>query len=424
MNANGNKRKELIAKAEEIITNDGFRTSNFAKQKVIIETMVDRGLLVSDLIVLLRRHQYINLLHLYTQNTNIINTKNSDDKRRKLKIVSLNMGYNVMSNKAIGSEKPMVQLCQKTYNANSNYKGWTDNNKKIPSCTSNSAHFLSTYKHDELNGSEVMGFDLLGLQEVNEQYGSALEKQIHTEGLKSGRNYMFETGYYFGDFGVTICYDKNVLGEGIRVTPHNYLFGEGAERGKAVKSLTGKEDMRGLVAVYFPHFNNNSNNRNNSNNNNNNNNNSNGKGGLLAVNVHAPHRINLLKHLQSALDDLLLKVELMTGHASNVGRVILMGDFNDERGTMINKSINLNTNLNNHLTLNIPNRVRDGKLGVPKTCCADSKYQFVGDYILDTNNMNDNSNTNDENEVYFGLPLSHDRNIHHYSDHDPVILIE
>ena len=264
-----------------------------------------------------------------------------------LKVASLNLGYNVMSNIVYGSESPFVQLSQK---AHPKFRGWADASRQISAATLNSAMFLSDY-------------DVFGLQEVNLEFGKTFESKLAQIGTSKGKNYQFVTGFYFGTFGITIGYDENKLGPGFQITPDVFQF--------------GSHDPRALQAVYFPEVQ------------------------LFFMNVHAPHNIDLPAELMKTFK----KVETLFYDYfgdSQVKRVIMTGDFNDDNGSLINKTLKIFG-----LDIKIPGSK------VPKTCCTDSGYQYVGDYILDS-----------KSTVQFGLPMNYDRKIHLYSDHDPVVLID
>lgn len=82
---------------------------------------------------------------------------------------------------------------------------------------------------------------------------------------------------------------------------------------------------------------------------------------------------------------------------------MMVGDFNDYQGTLIGKS------------LNVFGKQISMQSNPPKSCCEDSGYAFVGDYIFDSKITDDK---------YYGLPLDYNRYEPIMSDHDPVILID
>ena len=83
---------------------------------------------------------------------------------------------------------------------------------------------------------------------------------------------------------------------------------------------------------------------------------------LLAINLHAPHGANLKSEIELKINQLNLNL--------NPNRIIVTGDFNDGKGSLKELQI-LGQTLKQH--------------GRPfKTCCTDSDYQYVGDYIFDS----------------------------------------
>jgi hypothetical protein len=299
--------------------------------------------------------------------------------RSNLKIAT----FNVMSNLAIGSEAPQVLLCQNS----SKNQGWHNNQQNLSECSYNSALLLSDYK-------------LFGLQEVNRKFQPTFEQAIikaaknkqhdqkQQKEEKQEKDYRFVSSYYFGNFGIVIGYDINEMGPGIQITPNNYIFGE-----------ENSTDRRGMQAIFFPVRN------------------------LLMINLHAPHDIDLLVHLNmnfNQIGKLFLSSEM--GKTTNIKktRVIVTGDFNDFKGLLIKLSIEgklmfLGKILRMHT-------VKD----VPISCCTDTKYQYVGDYIFDSlnNDNNNNDNNNNDKTYYYDFPLGYDRTINLLSDHDPVVLLE
>lgn len=123
-----------------------------------------------------------------------------------VRILTFNLGTRVMSNQVQGTEAPLVQMCQNTYNG-----GWHDNT--ISQCTYNAAQLISQY-------------DLFGLQEVNPQYESGLLRAI--QAINS--NYRFISGY-----NIITGYNYNITGEGIPLTNNTHKIVD-----------------RGLQVIWFP----------------------------------------------------------------------------------------------------------------------------------------------------------------------------
>ena len=258
-----------------------------------------------------------------------------------MNIACLNLGYSIMSNIISGSEAMAVKKCQINYPKN---KGWYDSNKEISMCTFNAVQFLSDY-------------DLFGVQEVNNKY-----KKVFIDTIKSShqdKKFEFLSSCYHGNSSIITGYDRNVLGHGIQLT--NNL------------KLSSDNDERAIQLIWFK------------------------KHSLLFINLHAPHNINLKKEIEKICNNIKLLVK--------PSKIIMLGDFNDCEGKILNVSIDifgmkLKVPLNNE---------------VPTTCCSDVNYDYVGDYILTTDY--------DDKNVHFGLPLDYNREINLYSDHDPVVLL-
>jgi len=234
--------------------------------------------------------------------------------------------------------------------------GWYNSTKQISMCTFNAIQFLSEY-------------DLFGVQEVNDKYKDKFIDMIKL----SNKNYEFLSSSYHGDTSIMVGYDKTILGNGIQLT-------------KDLK-LSSNTDDRAIQIIWFK------------------------KHSLLFINLHAPHDINLKKEIERVCNSVKLSVIPK--------KIIMVGDFNDNQGRILNQSINI---FGLELRLPLFNEI-------PTTCCDDIDYNSVGirsetpltgsytfgDYILTTDYDNKN--------LYFGLPLDYNRNINLYSDHDPVVLL-
>lgn len=342
-------RKQRIAKATKIIKHPKFISSKLSEQKVILEKLLQMGLSLEDLDRILRHHD---------KKTPVADTG--------LRIATLNLGYNVMANHPAGSEKPLVEFCRLKFNPGTKFAGWEDSSKDISACTNNSARFLLDY-------------DLFALQEVNKKYRGKFEEYLRERGeelIGSGgkfKDYVMETTYYFGDFGLTTGYDRNILGNGIRITPDKFLIYDDSQPAEKIT------DVRAMHALWFP------------------------KHRLLFINVHAPHNINLKRVLEERCRAIAQWFIQKIGRIELIDRVLIAGDFNDDRGNLLKTEINAFSR-----SISVP-----GKKLV-KSCCADSGYRFPGDYVMDSKSTQ---------VKYYGLPANYDRQRDIYSDHDPVILI-
>lgn len=221
-------------------------------------------------------------------------------------------------------------------------KGWYDENKQISMCTFNAVQFLSEY-------------DLFGVQEVNNRYKNVFMDTIRSLNV----NFEFLSSDYHSDTSIMTGYDKNVLGNGVQLT--NNL------------KLSSDTDDRAIQIIWF------------------------NKHSLLFINLHAPHDISLKKEIEKICNNIKLSVR--------PSKIIMVGDFNDGKGEILNQCINI---FGMELRIPVNNEI-------PTTCCTDINYQYVGDYILTSDYNNQN--------IYFGLPLNYDRETNLYSDHDPVILL-
>ena len=261
-----------------------------------------------------------------------------------LRIMTFNLGYNIMADHLDGSEIRQVLNCRSKY-------GRSDKSD-ISTCSYNAAKLLSEY-------------NLFGLQEVNRKYQQQFQEVIQE--TNPNANYQFLSSYYFGDNGVVIGFDINVTGEGIMITPNNYLF-----------PLYEAIDRRGVQAVWFERLQ------------------------LLFINIHVPQGIELKANLE------LLGNELSQMIEEHPKRIIMVGDFNDSLGSLVNEPI----------------KMFDMELIVPKkllTCCTDCNYIYPGDYIFDSHN---NKQHPSGTSSYYGYPKGYVRNELIMSDHDPVVLLD
>ncbi len=352
-------QEKRIVVARKIIESVKFRALGPAERKIIIERLLQNGLDRGDLAAILHQSKEKSM------NSTVVRPR----------IVTLNLGYNIMANLAAGSEKPLVEFCRQNFNPGTKFAGWEDSSKEISACSQNSARFLLDY-------------DLFALQEVNEKYRGKFEEYIRNRGeelkgpnLFGGKfkDYVLETTHYFGNFGITTGYDRNVMGDGIRITPDKFLIYDDSqpvgETGKKEKIT----DVRAMHALWFP------------------------KPRLLFINVHAPHKINLKRVLEERCRAIATWFKQKVGEIGLIDRVIIAGDFNDDSGSLLKTDINAFGKV-----ISIPGHK------VVKSCCADTGYRYPGDYILDSKS---------DQIKYYGLPANYNRQHDIYSDHDPVVLL-
>ena len=187
-------------------------------------------------------------------------------------------------------------------------------------------------------------YDIFGIQEYNINYANEFENIMS--------NYKFIRGRENA-----VGYNQSILGIPIIIKDINHIGPVG--------------NQRGMQAIWFDLHK------------------------LIFVNLHAPHDIDIMFELQYQLNKLskiLLKMKI------NPDRIIITGDFNDYKGSLIGKTIKF-IDFNLHVSNNI------------RTCCFDTNYTYAGDYIIDSNN-----------NTYFDYPEGYKRNKPPISDHDPIAL--
>jgi len=88
---------------------------------------------------------------------------------------------------------------------------------------------------------------------------------------------------------------------------------------------------------------------------------------LLAINLHAAHKINLKQTIENSFNS----ITIPAGVKPN--RIIITGDFNDTYNAPLSE-------------INIMGKLLKQHGPPPKSCCidTDTKYQFPGDYIFDS----------------------------------------
>lgn len=138
----------------------------------------------------------------------------------KYDICTLNIGYNIVSNNASGSEKKMVEFCQNTYNG-----GWNDT---ISKCTSNAIDFIKKY-------------DIIGLQEVNPLYTLEIIKQLDTHEV-----------YIMNELMIIV--KQNMFGQGNIINEITKIGPKGLERG--MMAVYFKNPALLLINLHAPHIHN------------------------------------------------------------------------------------------------------------------------------------------------------------------------
>ena len=173
-------------------------------------------------------------------------------------IISFNLGYNIMSNKAIRSERKQVLNCQRKYNG-----GWYDDEKTISTCSHNAAELISK-------------FDIFGLQEINPINQETFERTVQQLNMNAN--------YDFIGHEIIIGYNKKIFGLCL------LIYNDKIPMNKEAK------DRRHIQMIWF------------------------GKFQLLFINTHAPHHIDLkteLKHIFRNVEknnpDIIPKRIIMTG---------------------------------------------------------------------------------------------------------------
>ena len=184
-----------------------------------------------------------------------------------------------MDNKIEGSESHQVQNCHIAYAG-----GWKDSDKKISTCSYNSANFIANY-------------NLFGLQEVNKKMKDEFIRTIRNNNPSA--NFQFIGSSYGQNVEVMVGYDENITGHGILVTPPGCLIPLSKEC----------KDRRGIQVIWFE------------------------KLRLLFVNLHLPHDINVKEVIEEFGRDLSKKIKY------NAKRILMVGDFNDANGSLIGKNV-------------------------------------------------------------------------------------
>ena len=166
-------------------------------------------------------------------------------------VMTFNLGLNVMLNKVQGSEAKRVQQCQAKYHG-----GWSDK-WDLPRCTKNAADLLRRY-------------DIFGLQEVNPINAQALFNEINMN-----QDYKF------------ITHDTNVIGYNIKIFGDHELNSlTETPKFQSLAIPIGRKDKRLVQVAFFETL------------------------GMLVINVHAPHDIDLRSEISTALEVIPTKLNL------------------------------------------------------------------------------------------------------------------
>lgn len=203
----------------------------------------------------------------------------------------------------------------------------------------------------------LSNYDLFGTQEVNSKYKDKFFDVVKS--INMTKRFEFISSIYHGNTYIVTGYDRDKLGKAISLTDN--------------MKLSSSSDDRAIQIIWFE------------------------KHKLLFINLHAPHNI----HLKSTIEKVCRTIQT----PKQINKIIMVGDFNDASGQLLKSSINI---FGTNIKIPIYSHV-------PKTCCADSNYNYVGDYILTSDYSN--------KDIYFGTPVNYDRNTNLYSDHDPVVLL-
>ena len=260
--------------------------------------------------------------------------------KKKLSIMTFNLAYNVQANTLTGSEKSLVKKCQQRYPIYGGYSEAFSTNKPILSqCTINAILYMVKHRSD-----------LIGLQEVHNYYFKKIMEAFNTNSKEK-----YES--IGGNGSVQFLYNSNILGKGILLSdPDLYIIDKG----------------RDMIVVWFPTIK------------------------LLAINLHAPHKIDLNKEITKIFNTVIISDEIK----KTINRIIVTGDFNDTYYDPLKELTFLGKKLKQH---------GDAVL----SCCYDSNYQLKGDYIFDSDY---------NNPGFYGISADTYKIL--MSDHYPVIYTE
>ena len=224
----------------------------------------------------------------------------------RLKIITFNIASQVQRNIPSGSEEILVRACQAKY---PKYGGWSEHPKNghliLSQCTFNTAIWLASHHPD-----------LIGLQESTSTHLFEI-----VEAINRRTSHQYES---VGAGPVQFIYNIESFGKGYLLSPpdlHMIQIG------------------RRMIIVWFPQIK------------------------LLAVNLHAPHQVDLKKQILDTFNTVPINV--------NPDRIVMMGDFNDAYNQPLTQ-------------LTIMNKILRQHGSPPHSCCTDMEYRLIGDYIFDS----------------------------------------
>lgn len=246
------------------------------------------------------------------------------NQSQKLKLKTYYLNYNYM-----GKANPMENMRMITFNLGTNIQlGKAEGTEKLfVELCQREYNFgtkrsrISPCSQNALDWLKEQNADLIGLQELTAEFLDELKVQFaHLP--DGGVKYQY-AGY---ENSICLIYNGQMLGEASYLSDDNLFF---------------VNNYRPMLIVYFP------------------------KVKLVAVNLHAEHDIALKTEIEDKYNTILSYYPDL-----EIDRVVVLGDFNDTEHKL--KSLYL-SKLSCKQHSNI----------VP-TCCADSNYQYYGDYIFDS----------------------------------------
>jgi hypothetical protein len=176
---------------------------------------------------------------------------------------------------------------------------------------------------------------------------------------------------------IAIVYNTSILTNAVSLEPSGFVFGD-------YRGLS--KDRRGMQILHFQDR------------------------GLIVVNLHAPHRIDLSRSITAAI------AYVCFGKSIHPKRILIGGDFNDDSKALVNPKTPPIKVFGFDVLMPTVYEPRDSKgyYRAPSTCCHDANYMFPGDYVLD-------SSPPLKTPIHYDLPKGYNRQINHVSDHDPIV---